>query len=147
MVWGRRELVPTSNFALNTCVIFKFPSHKLRRVILSPWACVREKSDKAWSTSPAPWCSAHGLVLGRKLSFLVLSEAPLGSHWSPWMPGWSGMGVMQSPTQPLFPLSLQKAGTYREAEGQISWGGCHQVPHHSVVMALLWKTDGDWFTF
>lgn len=75
VLWDWRELGLSFGFALNSCVIFKFPSNKMRRVILSPWACIRNKSDKAISITPLAWPSAHGhfLFLGRRLSILVLS--------------------------------------------------------------------------
>lgn len=91
VLWGWGELVPNSSFALNSCVIFKFPSNKMRRVILSPRNCTRDKWDKAPSTIPVAWCPAHGCLLslsrkevqlpGPLLNFPEFSLVP----WDVWM--------------------------------------------------------------
>lgn len=71
---------------------------------------------------------------GLLVSLPRIPASPFGCPDDLWTP--SGMGVI--PLAPSF--LLWRPGECRPAEGQISWGGCHRVPHRPVVYGLVLKS-------
>ena len=152
-----KKLVLNFSFALNSCVIFKFPSNKMRRVILSPQACMRDQWDKAPGTRSIAWCSAYSHLpsLSRKeaqlpgplVSLSGIPASPFGYPEYPWTP--SRMGVILSvskvATSPPFSYRDQAhADRQKDRSPWVAVTRCH-------ITLCLWicseKQMGDLSTF